>query len=76
MPQYEIETPDGEVRRLRARDPEDAAHRAGLAGDADGVEIEADADVQGWRSVSRTGGDGATAVGRVREFSRMRFRRD
>ena len=76
MPQYEVEMPDGAVRRVRARDPEDAAHRAGLADEVSEVEIEPESDVQGWRSVSLKGAASGTSVGRVREFARMRFRRD
>ena len=72
MPQYEVQTPAGEVRRIRARDIVDAARRAGLAeGD---LRVETEADVQGWRLIQSTASP--ESVGRVREFARMRFRRD
>ena len=84
MPQYEVITPDGEVRRVRARSPEDAVCRAGLADDVSEVEMDAEPDVHGWRLVSlagaapgpASGAGSAEVVGRVREFARMRFRRD
>ena len=84
MPQYEVKTPDGRVRRIRARSNEDAACRAGLADDVSEVGLDAEPDVHGWYSVSlvgtapgsESGAGSAEGVGRVREFARMRFRRD
>lgn len=68
MPQFEFETPDGTRRLLRARDPEDAARRAGVESPHLGAEV----DVAGWREVLT----GEETAGRVREHQRMRFRRD
>lgn len=68
MPQYDVEITGQQPRRLRARDAEDAARRAGVESPRLGDE----ADVQGWREVRKEG----EVVGRVREHHRMRFRRD
>ncbi|MEM6325813.1 MAG: hypothetical protein AAF791_01710 [Bacteroidota bacterium] len=68
MPQYEIEIAGSAPRRFRARSAEDAAVRAGVSSPRLGTE----ADVEGWREVR----SGDEPVGRVREFARMRFRRD
>ena len=68
MPQFEVETATGKSQVLRARNVEDAAHRAGWTD----ATISPEADVQGWRDVVASG----EAVGRVREHNRMRFRRD
>ncbi|MEM1057264.1 MAG: hypothetical protein AAGI52_17230 [Bacteroidota bacterium] len=72
MPQYEVETPDGDLQRLRAKTPEDAARRAVLVDTSDQVALAPEADVQGWRTITLEGQE----VGRVRVHNRMRFRRD
>lgn len=68
MPQYEVELPPAPPRRLRARDAQDAAVRAGVESPL----VLEEADVQGWREIVSH----EEVVGRVREHHRMRFRRD
>ena len=68
MPQFEVESASGESQVLRARDAADACRRAGV----DDPEVSPEADVQGWREVMASG----EPAGRVRDHSRMRFRRD
>ncbi len=72
MPQFELDGvgPARTSGLRRARDAEDAVRRAVGVGVA--AVVEAEEDVQGWRTV-QIGGEPA---GRVRVHQRMRFRRD
>lgn len=74
MPQFELEgVGPSEVSGLhRGRTPEEAVEQAAGLSPTEGMEVEEEEDLQGWRQV-RVGGEPA---GRVRVHQRMRFRRD
>ena len=78
MPQYEVQlTPGAPPLRVRARDAEDAVRRATAQASGDGVAVNAvtlgAAEPGSWWREASIGGH---PWGRVREHSRMRFRRD
>lgn len=74
MPQYELEDvgPASFTGRQRGRSPEEAVRQAADLPDDAPLEVEPEADLQGWQAVRI---DGAPS-GRVRLHQRMRFRRD
>lgn len=76
MPQYELAlsvSSSGPIDGLhRARSAEEAVRRGMRLDDGVDIDINEEADVQGWQAVA-VGGE---PVGRVRLHQRMRFRRD
>ena len=77
MAQYEIQRTDaeGSVHRVRARSVDEAVRRVFDLTETADVKIAAEAEfsgLEGWSTISVAG----IARGRIRPFSRMKFRRE